>query len=84
MIATPTSTTHTIIVQVQRNVMKEHTGIYIHSHFIWAYGGSENEYILYISCLQAVDYLQANAIITGKHCVYVIDNKCFVVGSAMV
>ena len=25
-----------------------------------------------ISCLQAVDYLQDNAIITGKHCVFYV------------
>ena len=69
--------------------MKEHTGIYIHIAILYGHmlRVKMNFTVTFftISCLQAVDYLQDNAIITGKHCFYVIDNKktsCFVVGSA--
>ena len=69
--ATPTSSTRTIIVQVQRNVMKEHTGIYIHIAILYGHmlRVKMNFTVTFftISCLQAVDYLQDNAIITGKH-----------------
>ena len=88
MIATPTSSTRTIIVQVQRNVMKEHTGIYIHIAILYGHmlRVKMNFTVTFftISCLQAEDYIQDNAIITNI-CFYVIDNKktsCFVVGSA--
>ena len=76
VVATPTSSTRTIIVQVQRNVMKEHTGIYIHIAILYGHmlGVKTNFSVTFftISCLQAVDYLQDNAIITGKHCVFML------------
>ena len=71
MIATPTSSTRTI-VQVQRNVMKEHTGIYIHIAILYGHRLNFTVTFFTISCLQAVDYLQDNAIITGKHCVFML------------
>ena len=78
-----TSSTRTIIVQVQRNVLKEHTGIYIHVAIVYGYiyADSGNKFYYTISRLQAVKD-NDNAIITGKH---VIDNKktsCFVLRSA--
>ena len=60
-------------MQVQRNVMKEHTGIYIHIAILYGHRlRVKMNFTVTISCLQAVDYLQDNAIITGKHCVFML------------